>query len=81
MSQKGDIVILVPGESAWEVWSGPPSGPFVLEEATETSDAGEIVRSIEDRQGLLAWHKLYERYNPSPHSFMDQKTREHLVNY
>ena len=24
-------------------------------------DAGEIVRSIEERHGLLAWHKLYER--------------------
>jgi len=44
MSQKGDIVILVPGEAAWEVWSGPPKGPFVLEEATETTAAGEIGR-------------------------------------
>ena len=42
MSQKGDIVILMPGESAWEVWSGPPSGPFAPQETTETSHAGEI---------------------------------------
>lgn len=44
MSQKGDITILVPGEIGWEVWSGPPSGPFELAEATEFTRAGDIPR-------------------------------------
>lgn len=42
MSQKGDIVILVPGEVGWETWTGPPAGPFELVEATESVDAGQF---------------------------------------
>jgi hypothetical protein len=39
-------------------------------------DAGEIVRSIDERQGLTAWHKLYARYNPRTATRMIQIVEE-----
>jgi hypothetical protein len=33
-------------------------------------EAGEVVRSVEDGNGLLAWHKLFEKYNPRTASRM-----------
>jgi len=42
MSQKGNIVILVPGAGGWEVWSGPATGPYALVEATEMTHAGDL---------------------------------------
>lgn len=41
-SKKGDMVALVPGSSGWEIWTGPPGGPFVLAAATGLANAGEI---------------------------------------
>jgi len=41
-SKKGDIVVLAPGVAGWEVWSGPPGGPFELAEATTVAAAGDI---------------------------------------
>lgn len=42
MSNKGDIVILVPGVSGWEVWEGSPAAGFVRKEITSVHTAGEI---------------------------------------
>lgn len=44
MSQKGDIVVLVPGADGWEAWSGPAGGPFQLAEASGVAQAGELGR-------------------------------------
>ena len=40
MSQKGDIVILAPGETGWEAWTGPPAGPFELAEDERGGSGG-----------------------------------------
>lgn len=42
MSNKGDIVILVPGVSGWEVWEGSPAAGFERKEVTTVHTAGEI---------------------------------------
>ena len=42
MSNKGDIIILVPGVSGWEVWGGTPASGFERREVTTTHIAGEI---------------------------------------
>lgn len=44
MSQKGDIVVLAPGEGGWEAWAGPPAGPFELVEASSANQAGDFGR-------------------------------------
>jgi hypothetical protein len=42
VSNKGDIIILVPGVSGWEVWGGTPASGFERREVTTTHIAGEI---------------------------------------
>ncbi len=42
MSNKGDIVILVPGVSGWEIWEGSPGSSFERKEWTTVHRAGEI---------------------------------------
>lgn len=42
MSNKGDIIILVPGVSGWEVWEGTSASGFGRREVTDTEIAGEI---------------------------------------
>ncbi|MFY7817229.1 MAG: hypothetical protein ACOVRB_02585 [Akkermansiaceae bacterium] len=42
MSNKGDIVILVPGVSGWEIWEGTPGSGFERKELTTAHQAGGI---------------------------------------
>lgn len=42
MSKTIENVLLVPGESGWEIWSNNGEGGFALQRATETVDAGEL---------------------------------------
>ncbi|NJR43686.1 MAG: hypothetical protein HC767_14580 [Akkermansiaceae bacterium] len=42
MSKSTDNVLLVPGESGWEIWSGLATGLFSLQAATEIQQAGEL---------------------------------------
>jgi hypothetical protein len=42
VSKSTDNVLLVPGESGWEIWSGQTTGPFTLQTATEIEHAGEL---------------------------------------
>ena len=42
MSNKGDIVILIPGVSGWELWEGTPAAGFERREITDARVAGEI---------------------------------------
>lgn len=42
MSKTIDNVLLVPGESGWEIWSSSGEGGFALQNATEITDAGEL---------------------------------------
>ena len=42
MSKTNDNVLLVPGESGWEVWSGQSEGGFTLHSATGTDHAGAL---------------------------------------
>ena len=42
MSNKGDIIALVPGASGWEIWEGPPPSGFLRKEVTQAERAGEL---------------------------------------
>lgn len=42
MSNKGDIVILVPGVSGWEIWEGAPGSAFDRKDLTSAHLAGDI---------------------------------------
>ncbi|RYD31229.1 MAG: hypothetical protein EOP85_22985, partial [Verrucomicrobiaceae bacterium] len=42
MSKTTDNVLLVPGESGWEIWSGPSPAELTLQEATTTERAGDL---------------------------------------
>ncbi len=42
MSKTTDNVLLVPGESGWEIWSSNGESGFALQGATEITDAGEL---------------------------------------
>ena len=42
MSKQSENVMLVPGESGWEIWSGTPGTGFTLLSATETSRAADL---------------------------------------
>lgn len=42
MSNKGDIIILVPGVSGWEIWEGVPGSTFDRKELSSSHLAGEI---------------------------------------
>lgn len=42
MSKTIENVLLVPGESGWEIWSGNAEGGLALQNATEIADAGEL---------------------------------------
>ncbi len=42
MSKSTDNVLLVPGETGWEIWTGPSAGPFALHAATTVELAGEL---------------------------------------
>lgn len=42
MSKTIDNVLLVPGESGWEIWFNSGEGGFALQNATEIKDAGEL---------------------------------------
>lgn len=42
MSKTTDNVLLVPGESGWEIWSSNGESAFALQSATEITDAGEL---------------------------------------
>jgi hypothetical protein len=42
VSNKGDIVILIPGVSGWELWEGTPAAGFERKETTSARLAGEI---------------------------------------
>ena len=42
MSKTTENVLLVPGESGWEIWTGQTGTPFTLTDATATEKAGEL---------------------------------------
>ena len=42
MSKPSDNVLLTPGETGWEIWSGTPEAGFTLREATEVVRAAEL---------------------------------------
>ncbi|MES2474881.1 MAG: hypothetical protein V4640_03800 [Verrucomicrobiota bacterium] len=42
MSKTTDNVLLVPGESGWEIWTGTPGDDFTLHLATAAGQAGEL---------------------------------------
>lgn len=42
MSKPSDNVLLVPGESGWEIWTAAPGGPFTLQTAGESSHATDL---------------------------------------
>ena len=42
MSKTTDNVLLIPGESGWEIWTGPSSAEFTLHSATGIEKAGEL---------------------------------------
>ena len=37
-------VLLAPGESGWEIWTGPSGEPFTLHAATEIERAGDLTQ-------------------------------------
>jgi hypothetical protein len=43
VSNKGDIIVLVPGASGWEVWEGPPPQGFIRKEILDVSRPGQIL--------------------------------------
>jgi hypothetical protein len=43
VSNKGDIIVLVPGASGWEVWEGPPPQGFIRKEVLDVSRPGQIL--------------------------------------
>lgn len=42
MSKQSENVLLMPGESGWEIWTGTPSTGFTLQTAGEISRAGDL---------------------------------------
>lgn len=42
MSKSTENVLLVPGETGWEIWSGPSATEFVLQSATTIERAGDL---------------------------------------
>ena len=42
MSKTTENVLLVPGESGWEIWTGQTGAPFTLLDATSVGTAGEL---------------------------------------
>ena len=42
MSKSTDNVLLVPGESGWEIWTGPSAAEFTLHSATAAEQASEL---------------------------------------
>lgn len=42
MSKSIDQVLLLPGESGWEIWSAAPGAEFALQSATTVEPAGEL---------------------------------------
>lgn len=42
MSKQADHVLLVPGESGWEIWSGAPSSGYALQTSTDILRASEL---------------------------------------
>ncbi len=42
MSKTTDNVLLVPGESGWEIWTDPSDGGFTLHSATDIGRAGDL---------------------------------------
>lgn len=42
MSKTTDQVLIVPGESGWEVWTSQTDGGFALQNATDSSSAAEL---------------------------------------
>ena len=42
MSKQSENVLLMPGESGWEIWTGTPATGFALQTAGETSRAGDL---------------------------------------
>jgi hypothetical protein len=42
MSKTTENVLLVPGESGWEIWTGTSTTPFALHEATTIERAGDL---------------------------------------
>lgn len=43
MSNKGDIIVIVPGPSGWEIWEGAPPSGFQRKEITDAVRAGDIM--------------------------------------
>ncbi len=44
MSKSIDNVLLVPGESGWEIWTGPSGEPFTLHAATDIERASDLTQ-------------------------------------
>jgi hypothetical protein len=42
VSKQSENVLLIPGESGWEIWTGTPATGFTLQTAGETSRAGDV---------------------------------------
>lgn len=42
MSKSSNQVLILPGETGWEIWCCPHGGSFVLEHATDLSRAGDL---------------------------------------
>ena len=42
MSKTNDNLLLVPGESGWEIWTGQSEGGFTLHSATDIDRAGAL---------------------------------------
>lgn len=42
MSKTTENVLLVPGESGWEIWTGPADAPYTLKTATAHDKAGDL---------------------------------------
>jgi hypothetical protein len=42
VSKQSENVLLIPGESGWEIWTGTPATGFTLQAAGETSRAGDV---------------------------------------
>lgn len=42
MSRTNELILLVPGETAWEIWSAPRGGAFSLHAKTEAANVGEV---------------------------------------
>jgi len=42
VSKQSENVLLIPGESGWEIWTGTPATGFTLQTAGETSRAGDL---------------------------------------